>query len=196
MTLLPPYFLCGATDLRCIGIFLAKLRLVAASIALVFLTGRSLEIVPKYPVVENTMDQISPQWIWPWVFCVNEIITSTVQHWAIKEKSRSTLLFSGLAWNCSLATTLLLMWMLMFTLTVHVATYDKMRLMAFLLMVDIFIMLRFAMAIYELFIYRALYMKWKYETMSDPETASISSAEDVGPNNFPPSDESVRPNRF
>lgn len=175
MTLLPPYFLCGASDLRCIGIFLAKLRLVAASISLVCLTGRSLGIIPKYPVVENTMDQISPQWIWPWVFCVNEIMTSSVQYWAIKHKSRSTLLFSGLAWNLSLATTLFLMWLLMVTLTVHVGSYDKWRLMAFLLMVDMFIMLRIALSIYELFVYRALYMKWKYETMHDPETASTSS---------------------
>jgi len=185
MGLLPPKSLCGVINLESVGIWMAKLRFITASVSLLFLIGRSLEIVPKYPVVENTMEQISPQWIWPWIFCVNEIITSSVQGYAIKNKQRSTLLFSGLAWNATLATSLFIMWMLMFTLTIHVATYDKWRLFAFLLMVCIFIMLRIAMALYELVVYRALYFKWKVEQRRpDAETASTTSDESMKRNKF------------
>jgi len=182
-TLLPSPSLCGVINLESVGIWMAKLRGIVASISLVFLIGRSLGIVPKYIVVENTMEQISPQWIWPWIFCVNEIITSCVQGYAIKTKSRAILMYSGLAWNFTLATTCFCMWMLMFTLTIHVATYDKWRLFAFLLMIDIFIMLRIAMSIYELFVYKTLYYKWKYENMRpDAENASISSDESMKKN--------------
>jgi len=185
MGLLPPKSLCGVINLESVALWMAKFRLITASVSLLFLIGRSLEIVPKYAVVENTMEQISPQWIWPWVFCVNEIISSSVQGYAIKYKQRATLLFSGLAWNATLTTTLFIMWILMFTLTIHVATYDKWRLFAFLLMVTIFIMLRIAMAIYEGFVYRALYFKWKVEqARPDAETGSTTSADSMKKNKF------------
>jgi len=179
-SLLPPQSMCGVINLESVGIWMAKLRGIVASISLLFLIGRALEIVPKYPVVENTMEQVSPQWIWPWIFCVNEILTSSVQGYAIRTKQRALLVFSGLAWNATLATTCFCMWMLMFTLTIHVATYDKWRLFAFLLMVDIFIMLRIAMSLYELCVYRALYYKWKYENVRpDAENGSTSSDESM-----------------
>jgi len=50
-------------------------------------------------------------------------------------------------------------------------------------MIDIFIMLRIAMSIYELFVYKTLYYKWKYENMRpDAENASISSDESMKKN--------------
>jgi len=174
----------GYTDLASGGILMAKVRGILASVSLLFLMGRSLEIVPKVAFVENTMAEISPRWLWPWVFCVNEIITSAVQIHAIRHKIR-ILLMAFPAWTATLATTFFCMFLLTFTLTIHVATYDKWRLFFALLGVDILIMIRVAMAIYELFLIRALYLQWKYENMSrDAETASIDSAEPEKKNRF------------